>query len=121
FGGDPGNVLIFGQSGGGGKVSHLMAMPAAKGLFHRAAVESGATLRSGSRENSSKLTMALLEELNISPSQFEKLQTVPAAALVTAQAAMLRRIAAERARTGTSSPGGGWNPFVDGKVIPAHP
>ncbi len=41
FGGDPGNVTIFGQSGGGGKVSTLMAMPAAKGLFHKAIVESG--------------------------------------------------------------------------------
>lgn len=41
FGGDPGRVMIFGQSGGGSKVSHLMAMPAAKGLFHRAAMQSG--------------------------------------------------------------------------------
>ena len=51
FGGDPGRVLIFRQSGGGSKVCHLMAMPSAKGLFHRAAVESGAALRSGTREN----------------------------------------------------------------------
>ena len=42
FGGDPGKVMIFGQSGGGSKVCHLMAMPSAKGLFHRAAIESGA-------------------------------------------------------------------------------
>ena len=45
FGGDPGNVMIFGESGGGGKVSTLLAMPSAKGLFHRAAIQSGAGLR----------------------------------------------------------------------------
>jgi para-nitrobenzyl esterase len=114
FGGDPGNVMIFGQSGGGGKVSHLMAMPAAKGLFHRAGVESGATLRSGDPEAATKIAAALLEELNIPKSQFEKLQTVPTATLVTAQAATLRRINGGRT-------GGGWGPIVDGKVIPAHP
>jgi para-nitrobenzyl esterase len=114
FGGDPGNVMIFGQSGGGGKVSHLMAMPAAKGLFHRAAVESGATLRSGDPEAAAKIAAALLEELSIPKSQFEKVQTVSTATLVAAQAAALRRV-------NNGRPGGGWGPIVDGKVIPAHP
>jgi para-nitrobenzyl esterase len=50
FGGDPENVTIFGQSGGGRKVETLLAMPSAKGLFHRAIVESGATLRIASRD-----------------------------------------------------------------------
>ena len=50
FGGDPGNVTIFGQSGGGGKVGTLLAMPAAKGLFHRAIAESGAAVTGVSRE-----------------------------------------------------------------------
>jgi para-nitrobenzyl esterase len=109
FGGDPGNVMIYGQSGGGGKVSHLMAMPAAKGLFHRAGVESGATLRTGSAEEAAKVAAALLEELNIQRSQFEKIQHVPAATLVTAQAAVLRRMAAN------------WHPVRDGRVIPDHP
>ncbi len=117
FGGDPGNVMIYGQSGGGGKVSHLMVMPAAKGLFHRAAVESGATLRTGSPEAAAKVAAALLDELNLSRSQFEKLQTVPAATLVTAQAAALRRLAA----SGGRAAGGGWGPILDGKIIPAHP
>ena len=45
FGGDPGNVMVFGQSGGGRKVATLLAMPSAKGLFHRATIESGATLK----------------------------------------------------------------------------
>lgn len=113
FGGDPGNVLIFGQSGGGGKVSHLMVMPAAKGLFHRAAIESGATLRTGDPDKAAKIAEALLKELNISREQFEKIQAVPAATLITAQAATLRRLG----EGGLSS----WGPVLDGKVIPAHP
>src|SRR5947208_2729983 len=50
FGGDPGNVTIFGESGGGGKVSVLLAMPAARGLFHRAVIQSGATIRVSTRQ-----------------------------------------------------------------------
>jgi para-nitrobenzyl esterase len=111
FGGDPANVMIYGQSGGGGKVSHLMVMPAAKGLFHRAAVESGATLRTGDPAAAAKIAAGLLEELNISSGQWEKLQTVPTATLVTAAAAALKRMAAGR----------GWGPVLDGSVIPAHP
>jgi para-nitrobenzyl esterase len=117
FGGDPGNVMIYGQSGGGGKVSHLMVMPAAKGLFHRAAVESGATLRTGSPDASAKLAAAVLEELKIPRSQFEKVHAVSTAALVTAQGAAVRRLAGAGGRPA----GGGWGPILDGKVIPAHP
>jgi para-nitrobenzyl esterase len=115
FGGDPGSVMIYGQSGGGGKVSHLMVMPAAKGLFHRAVVESGATLRTGSPDAAAKVAAALLEELNIPRSQFEKIQTVPTSRLVTAQAAAVRRLAGAAGRPA------GWGPVLDGKVIPAHP
>src|SRR6202034_1380268 len=63
FGGDPGNVTVFGQSGGGGKVSALMAMPAAKGLFHKAIVQSGAFLRAHTTEDSARLAAAFLAEL----------------------------------------------------------
>lgn len=109
FGGDPENVMIYGQSGGGGKVSHLMVMPAAKGLFHRAAIESGATLRTGDPEKAAKVAAALLEELNIPKNQFEKIQSVPVADLVKAQATTVRRLKAS------------WGPVLDGKVVPAHP
>jgi len=117
FGGDPANVMIYGQSGGGGKVSHLMAMPSAKGLFHRAVVESGATLKTGSPDEASKVAAALLQELNLSRDQVEKLQTIPAATLVTAQAAALRRVNGSR----TAGTNVNWGPILDGKVIPAHP
>ena len=110
FGGDPENVLIFGQSGGGGKVSHLMAMPSAAGLFHRVAVQSGATLRTGSADKSNQLAAALLAELAVSKSQIDKLHSIPASALLAAQAAAVNRLKGEA-----------WGPFLDGKIIPAHP
>jgi para-nitrobenzyl esterase len=116
FGGDPGKVLIYGQSGGGGKVSTLMVMPAAAGLFHRVAVQSGSTLRSGSHENSTELASAVLAELGLSKSQLDKLHAIPAATLVTAQAAARRRVAGS-----SGGPGRGWSPVMDGKIIPAHP
>jgi para-nitrobenzyl esterase len=116
FGGDPGNVLIYGQSGGGGKVSHLLAMPQAKGLFHRAIVESGSTLRSGSMEASERRAAAVLEELGISKGQLDKLHSLPASDLQRVQPAVEKRLASGRARAG-----GGWGPVMDGKIIPAHP
>ncbi len=77
FGGDPGNVTILGQSGGGGKVSTLLAMPSAKGLFHKAVIQSGSTLRLGSREQSESSARKLIDELAISTSNLEELQQVP--------------------------------------------
>lgn len=113
FGGDPGRVLAFGQSGGGGKVSHLMAMPVAKGLFHRAGIMSGATLRSGTMENSLKMAAAVLAELNIGKDQLGRIHEIPASALAAAQSAAGRRIG--------TGPGRGWSPVMDGKIVPMHP
>ncbi len=86
FGGDPGRVTIFGQSGGGGKVTALMAMPAATGLFHRAIVESGSLLRGGTMEGSHALAEKLLKQLNLSASDVDKLQQLPFADLEKAAA-----------------------------------
>ena len=61
FGGDPGNVTIFGELGGGGKVSVLLAMPAARGLFHRAIIQSGAAIRVSTRERANALAEAVLK------------------------------------------------------------
>src|SRR5215468_9443656 len=77
FGGDPNKVLIFGQSGGGGKVSTMLAMPAAKGLFHRAIIESGAGLRGGPRDAANKTAETLLNELGLKPGQGRELQNTP--------------------------------------------
>ena len=108
FGGDPGNVTIYGQSGGGGKVSALMAMPAAKGLFHRAVVQSGPLLRVNTPDNSAAQAAAILSELGLSKGQVDRLHTVPTDRLCIAQGAASRKA-------------GGWAPTVDGTVLPQHP
>src|SRR5579885_2505997 len=77
FGGDPGNVTIFGQSGGGGKVSALMAMPPAHGLFHRAIVESGAAVTCVPRDRATKSASSFMQKLGLQTNQVAKLQQMP--------------------------------------------
>ncbi|HEX5228609.1 MAG TPA: carboxylesterase family protein [Bryobacteraceae bacterium] len=119
FGGDAGNVTVFGQSGGGAKVSLLMAMPAAKGLFHKAAVQSGSMLRAGSLENSAKLGAGVVAELGLNKSNVDEIQTVPYEKLLAAVGE------AEGKLNGGRRPafGAGFSlaPVVDGKIFPAHP
>lgn len=123
FGGDPGNVMIYGQSGGGAKVSTLMAMPAAKGLFHRAVVQSGSSLRQGTPENSIKLAAAVLAELGLRTSQLDQLHKLPFPRLVEAAIAAQRKLSPPNpAALGLGGPRGiGWGPVVDGKILPQHP
>lgn len=110
FGGDPGCVTIFGQSGGGGKVSVLMAMPPAKGLFHRAIVQSGAALKGASKDVASKSTGEYLAKLGLKPDQADQLQT-----LTTDQ--LLAGI------IGGPFPAAGQvlEPVVDGTTLPTDP
>jgi para-nitrobenzyl esterase len=84
FGGDPGNVTIFGQSGGGAKVSHLVAMPPAKGLFHKAIIESGSSLKGLHPEEAQKTTERILAKLNLQPNQVDELQRLPVERLIAA-------------------------------------
>lgn len=116
FGGDPGNVTIFGQSGGGFKVSTLMAMPAAKGLFHKAGVLSGSGLRAGAPEASARLAAAVLQELGLTPNQLDRLHEVPTDQLLTAGLAAQRKL-----RGIPGAPALGWGPVVDGRDLPQHP
>ena len=113
FGGDPGNVTIFGQSGGGGKVSTLMAMPSAKGLFHRAIVQSGAAVKGVPREAARKSTEAFLASLNLKPEQASQLRTLPLDKLLAATA------------PAAGAPGAGgpmvFAPVVDGSTLPTDP
>jgi para-nitrobenzyl esterase len=90
FGGDPGNVTIFGQSGGGGKVGTLMAMPAAQGLFHRAVVQSGSMLRMATPEDSGRLAHIVLNELGLAAQRIERLHELPVETLVMAARAARR-------------------------------
>jgi para-nitrobenzyl esterase len=112
FGGDPNNVTIFGQSGGGRKVSTLLGMPAAKGLFHRAIVESGSQLTGLSREAATKAAETVLQRLGLKATQLEELQRVPVRKLLAAMQG-----GEGRAR------GGGLNfaPVTDGRTLPADP
>ncbi len=74
FGGDPGNVTIFGQSGGGGKVSTLLAMPSAHGLFHKAVIQSGANLKGVPVGAANRSAETFLSRLNLKPDQIDQLQ-----------------------------------------------
>jgi para-nitrobenzyl esterase len=114
FGGDPGNVTIFGQSGGGAKVSTLMAMPSAKGLFHKAIVESGSLLSVGDTAYTRQLAEAVLKNLDIAPGDLGKLATVPPMALVAA--GDNAKNAMPKAPPGTINLG--WAPVADGHAIP---
>ena len=108
FGGDPRNVTIFGQSGGGGKVSSLMAMPAAKGLFHRAIVESGASIRGVSLEAAGRSTEMFLTRLDLKPSQVDALGQLPFERLLAVTAT-------------SAGPPLALAPVVDGRTLPVNP
>jgi para-nitrobenzyl esterase len=115
FGGDPNLVTIFGQSGGGRKVATLMSMPTAKGLFHRAIIESGAVLRLTAREDGTRATELLLAELGLAKGQVRELQNVPLARLLAANAAVIGRLPGREPGTTANSP------TVDGVALPRHP
>jgi len=108
FGGDPGNVTIFGESGGGAKVSTLMAMPSAKSLFHKAIVESGSQLRASSPEEADAIARKVLEQLQVAPDHVDDLQKIPMAQFIAALHLM-----------GESFLGAG--PVLDGHSLPRHP
>ncbi len=123
FGGDPNLVTIFGQSGGGGKVNALLAMPSAKGLFHRAIVESGSLLTAQSEESSSKLADALLAKLGLDAGSVDKLQTLPVDQVEAAAVAITARPNPGSGRIDFRHVGAllGWAPVVDGRVLPREP
>jgi para-nitrobenzyl esterase len=91
FGGDPGNVTLFGESGGGRKVSTLMGMPVARGLFHRAIIQSGPGLRLQPRDKATEVALALLDEVGVAADDVTQLQRLPVEALLTAHDAVAGR------------------------------
>jgi para-nitrobenzyl esterase len=123
FGGDPGNVTIMGQSGGGAKVCALTAMPSAKGLFHKAVVLSGASLRMGDKAYTEKLGAYVLAEAGLTSAEIDKLQQLPWKAYYEIATKAQRKLAAEMAAAGTTMPGlrAGFSPPVDGTILPQHP
>jgi para-nitrobenzyl esterase len=121
FGGDPNNVTIFGQSGGGGKVAALMAMPSAKGLFHRAIIQSGPFIRALSPDYSQQVTEMLLAELGLQKSQVRELQKIPVDRLSGAATEAMRKTPRPKNAHRDSFDESGWGPTVDGHSLPIHP
>jgi para-nitrobenzyl esterase len=121
FGGDPGSVTIFGQSGGGGKVIALMAMPAAKGLFHRAIVQSGPFLKALSPDYSGRLAELVIEELGLSKSQLNELQKIPVDRLSGAAAEAMKKMPPHKYSLREVYDQDNWGPTVDGRILPRHP
>ncbi|UFH55790.1 carboxylesterase/lipase family protein [Spirosoma sp. KNUC1025] len=119
FGGDPNNVTIFGQSGGGGKVTSLMNAPSAKGLFHKAIVQSGSYLTSFTEADvAKKVSAALLEELHFQPNQIDSLQKISYERLNAAGKKALRKVNESLRGQGQPGFGIGWGPIHDGTFLP---
>jgi para-nitrobenzyl esterase len=118
FGGDPRNVMIFGQSGGGGKVVRMMHMPAAQGLFHKVAAHSGGTNTYRTTDVAASITAQqtiaahTLKNLNLGGDQIDTLKTVPYSALITAGVAALRSAAQEVGR-----PSLNWEVIADDRYV----
>ena len=118
FGGDPGNVTIFGESGGGGKVCTLLTMPAARGLFHRAIVQSGAVIRLRERDRAARLSEAVLKHVGLTGQQLDRLQALPIAQLLAAVGPAQKAIGPAPLPLFDRYPFG---PVVDGQIVPHHP
>lgn len=115
FGGDPGNVTIMGQSGGGAKVCILAAMPKAKGLFHKAVPLSGSTIKAMDQTASQKLGEYILKEAGLSASEVEKLQEMPWKDYILLANKAAQKFAVENSGVGVR---GGFSPVADGTNIP---
>jgi para-nitrobenzyl esterase len=113
FGGDPANVTIFGESGGGYKITALLAMPAARGLFHRAIIESGPGLKVKTQEESTECAGELLAEIGMSPDEVGQLAELPVEALLKAQTTLAERAGMASLLT--------WAPVLDPRHLPQQP
>ena len=118
FGGDPGNVTIMGQSGGGAKVCTLTAMPSAKGLFHKAVALSGNSLKGGDKSYSEKLGSYVLKEAGLSVSQIDRIQEMPWKDYYAIAGKASMKLRAETPPTGMM---GGFGPVADGVYLPQEP
>lgn len=122
FGGDPDNVTIFGQSGGGGKVSTLMCMPDAKGLFHKAIVQSGSMIGCMSKEYAQEIGKRTVELLGLDASSIDQIKKVPYKKLLAANKKATELVRKEAEKKGKQvGMMFGWAPVVDDAVLPDAP
>ena len=119
FGGDPNNVTIIGQSGGGAKVTSLMNMPAAKGLFHKAVALSGTSLTGVNKEYAEKLGLKVMEEAGLKPGEIEKLQQIPWREYIDITTRAVEKMAEEAKKMNISR--GGFSPVADGVTMNDQP
>ena len=115
FGGDPGNVTIMGQSGGGAKVTCTMSMPAAKGLVHKGVALSGSMLKANDQEYARKLGQYVLEAAGLTAAEVDKLQEIPWRAYIDIANKALDRMRKENPQPGFR---GGFGPVADGVNVP---
>ncbi len=108
FGGDPNRVFVYGQSGGGAKTSTLLATPSAKGLFHRAGIQSGSAMRLMEREQGAKSAETILKALGINKKKIADLQKLPFSTIMAAQASL----SPEFSR---------FSPVIGNEILPHHP
>lgn len=120
FGGDPNNVTIFGESGGGRKVSLLLTMPSAKGLFHKGIIQSSPALRAMAGNNATEVAERLLEKMEINKNEIEKLQNLPFQQVLEAVMSMPLRTQVRREAAAAGSIMS-FTPVVDGHYLPANP
>jgi para-nitrobenzyl esterase len=119
FGGDPNNVTIIGQSGGGAKVTSLMNMPSAKGLFHKAVALSGTSLTGLNKEYAEKLGLKVMEEAGLQPGEIEKLQQIPWRQYIDITTRAVEKFAEEAKKMNISR--GGFSPVADGVTMNDQP
>jgi len=119
FGGDPNNVTIIGQSGGGAKITCLMNMPAAKGLFHKAVALSGTSLTGVNKEYAEKLGVKVMEEAGLKPGEIEKLQQIPWREYIDITTRAVEKFAEEAKKMNISR--GGFSPVADGVTMNDQP
>ena len=114
FGGDPDNVTIFGQSGGGGKSNILLGTPSAKGLFHKAIIQSGSDISLSSVEKSKDIARRLVDTLGLDEKTIDQIQTIPYSQIHEAAC----KVIPGNPRNLYYSPGMSVRPVIDGEIIP---
>jgi para-nitrobenzyl esterase len=113
FGGDPGNVTVLGQSGGGAKIATLMAMPAARGLFHKAWTMSGQQVTAAGPRSATRRAERFLDALGVAPDRLDALLALPVERLVEA--------IATRDPSPVEDISLYFGPVLDGHDLPVHP